>query len=56
MHMRPKTNGREIETLIKKAEMLNRRAEELMLTFIHVNKAMNKTIEDYKKHLIITEG
>ncbi len=54
--MRPKTNGRDIEALIKKAEILNRRVEELMLTFIHVNKSMNKTIDDYKKHLIITEG
>ncbi len=54
--MKPKTNGRDIEVLMKKAEMLNRRAEELMLTFIQVNKAMNQTIEDYKKCIVITES
>lgn len=54
--MRPKTNGREVEILMKKAEVLNRKMEDLLMSFIQTNKAMNKTIEDYKKHLIITEG
>lgn len=54
--MRPKTNGREIETLMKKAETLNRKMEELLMDFIATNKAMNKTIADYKKNLMITEG
>lgn len=46
----------EMNKLMKQADRMNQRMETLMLTYLHLSKKIDKSIESYVKSIAIREG